>query len=73
MNTKHHGLAWMTHAELLQIKRTGEDTALCRLALAFSRGTGVTLSAREVADIIMLDDALHTRLGNVLSEKYDKK
>jgi len=33
---------------------------------------GVTLSAKEVEEIYMLDDALHTRLNNEVDAMEDK-
>jgi hypothetical protein len=39
------------------------------MALAWHRGEGIRLSGKEVDAIIQMDDALHTRLWNAVTEQ----
>jgi len=59
--------------ELRKIRRAGVERGLAKLALACWKCRGVTLSAKEVEEIYLLDDALHTRLNNVVDAMEDAK
>jgi len=59
--------------ELRKIRRAGVERGLAKLALACLNCRGVTLSAKEVEEIYMLDDALHTRLNNEVDAMIDKE
>ena len=50
------------------IKANHAERALARVALAWHQGRGIRLSGKDVDDIIQMDDALHTRLWNAVTE-----
>jgi len=72
--SNRHTFCAITDTQLRVLKRSKDagTRGLAKLALACWHRRGVRLSEAEVAGVILMDDALHSRLWNELAEMSSK-